>query len=117
MDRVWQRMVPAMMSGQCSSKGVTFCTEGGYKMDVKAEFPSGIPPCPALLTAHFSLALVQHNGGPFPLGDIALFPVPCKTARRVQRGSCNMTLPCSQGSTVREPLTQNPFAMPCIWGR
>lgn len=25
-------LVPAVMSGQCSSKSVPFCTEGGYKL-------------------------------------------------------------------------------------
>lgn len=42
-------LVPAMMSGQYSSKDVTFCTEGEYKMDVKTDFPSWNTslPCPA----------------------------------------------------------------------
>lgn len=98
-------------------------------MDVKADFPSrntslvfrylGIPPwypgSPALLTAHFSLALVQHDGGPFPPADIALFPTPCRTARWV---------PCSQGAQHSE-RTSNPEP-PChamcfgegnLWGQ
>lgn len=130
-------LVPAVMSGQCSSKGETFCTEGRLKMDMKAGFPSrntslvfrypGIPACypgsPALLTAHFSLALVQHEGGPFPPGDTALFPVPCRTARRVQTGTSNMALPCSQGAQHTErPTTTTP--LPCqvfgagdLWGQ